>query len=35
MKWVDGEDLAVVARLADEVDRIVSALLRSLKRRRA
>ena len=35
MKWVDGEDLAAVARLADEVDRIVSALLRSLKRRRA
>jgi hypothetical protein len=34
MKWVDGEDLAAVARLADEVDRIVSALLRSLKRRR-
>ena len=34
MKWVDGEDLAVVARLAEEVDRIVSALLRSLKRRR-
>jgi len=34
MKWVDGEDLAAVARLAEEVDRIVSALLRSLKRRR-
>ena len=35
MKWVDGEDLAAVARLAEEVDRVVSALLRSLKRRRA
>jgi len=35
MQWVDGEDLAAVARLADEVDRVVSALLRSLKRRRA
>ena len=35
MQWVDGEDLAAVARLADEVDRDVSALLRSLKRRRA
>ena len=35
MKWVNGEDLVAVARLADEVDRIVSALLRSLKRRRA
>ena len=34
MQWVDGEDLAAVARLADEVDRVVSALLRSLKRRR-
>ena len=34
MQWVDGEDLAAVGRLADEVDRVVSALLRSLKRRR-
>jgi four helix bundle protein len=35
MKWADGEDMTAVARLADEVDRVVSALLRSLKRRRA
>ena len=35
MKWVNGEDLMAVARLADEVDRVVSALLRSLKRQRA
>jgi four helix bundle protein len=35
MQWVDGEELGTVARLAEEVDRVVSALLRSLKRRRA
>ena len=33
MKWLDGEDLVAFARFADETGRVVSARLRSLKRR--